>query len=65
MKNFIFKSESKSDLYKILTMLELLLAEQRHQRNDLFELKKLVKIAKAMREQPTADELGYTEDSSE
>ncbi len=40
MKNFIFKSDSKSDLYKILVKLDLLLAEQRHQRNDLKELKR-------------------------
>ncbi len=41
MKNFIFKSTSKDiDLLKILTKLDLLLGEQRHQRNDLKELKR-------------------------
>ncbi len=41
MKNFIFKSPPKSvDLLKILTKLDLLLGEQRHQRNDLKELKR-------------------------
>ncbi len=43
MKNFIFKSDSKSDLYKILTKLDLLLSEQRQQRHDLSRITKLLK----------------------
>ncbi len=42
MKNFIFKSNSQSDLYKIFTQLELLLTEQRNQRSDLSEIKKMI-----------------------
>ncbi len=38
MKNFIFKSDSKSDLYKILFKLDQLLKEQRMQRSDLKEI---------------------------
>ncbi len=40
MKNFIFKSDSKSDLYKILFKLDQLLKEQRMQRSDLQEIKR-------------------------
>ncbi len=42
MKNFIFKSNSKSDLYKIFTQLDLLLGEQRMQRSDLQAIKRAV-----------------------
>ncbi len=66
MKNFIFKSASKSDLYKILIKLDLLLTEQRHQRNDLHVLTKLYKIGRAMDDgRITAEDAGYTEDSGE
>ncbi len=40
MKNFIFKSSnSRTDLYKILVKLDMLLKEQRLQRSDLAEIK--------------------------
>ncbi len=44
MKNFIFKSNSKSDLYKIFTQLDLLLKEQRAQRIDLAWIKNNIKL---------------------
>ncbi len=40
MKNFIFKSNNKSDLYKIFTSLQLVLTEQRCQRADLSYIKR-------------------------
>ncbi len=45
MKNFIFKSANReqTDLYKILTQLNLLLTEQRQQRIDLSKITKLLK----------------------
>ncbi len=43
MKNFIFKSDNKSDLHKILfNKLDMLLAEQRHQRSDLSTIMRLL-----------------------
>ncbi len=54
MKNFIFKSNTKSDLYKISTQLDLLLREQRMQRSDLQTIKRLLN-----REEPTAEDEGY------
>ncbi len=56
MKNFIFKSDSKSDLYKIFAQLQLVLAEQRHQRSDLQTIKRALVL-------PKEDEHDVSEDN--
>ncbi len=43
MKNFIFKSSNESGLTKIVSVLEIIQAEQRHARYDLQEIKKELK----------------------
>jgi len=49
VKNFIFKSSQKaSDLPKIISMLNLLLNEQRNQRVDLSEIKARLRTLKTI-----------------
>ncbi len=59
MKNFIFKSYRETDLYKIFTQLDLLLREQRMQRSDLQEVKRLLKADTDEGNDHTAEEQGY------
>ncbi len=44
MINYLFKSDNKSDLQIINNRLEMLLAEQRHQRVDLGQILRFLKI---------------------
>ncbi len=64
MKNFIFKSET--DFHKIVfNKLDMLLAEQRHQRSDLsILLAKLTQIYNALALQKQVDEY-FDEDDKE
>ncbi len=64
MKNFIFKSSDASDLHKMLfNKLDMLLAEQRHQRSDLsILLAKLTTIYNALALQKQVDDYFEEED---
>ncbi len=64
MKNFIFKSSDASDFHKILfNKLDMLLAEQRHQRSDLsILLKRMGAIYNALALQKQVDEYFDEED---
>ncbi len=44
MKNFIFKSSSDTDFKKIVSVLEIIQAEQRHARYDLQQIQKKLEI---------------------
>ncbi len=44
MKNFIFKSSKDTDLLKILQIMEIIQAEQRHARYDLQQIEKKLDI---------------------
>ncbi len=63
MKNFIFKSEA--DFHKIVfNKLDIILAEQRHQRNDLaYLIRELNKLLNAANLQKQVDEYFEDEDS--
>ncbi len=64
MKNFIFKSSKReqTDLYKILTLIEISLAEQRHQRVDLQKIIRLLQLdKKPIPELTEAETLGFSD----
>ncbi len=58
MKNFIFKSNTKSDLYKIFTQLDLLLKEQRAQRIDLAWIKNNITLLLGTPRSTEEEEIG-------
>ncbi len=65
MINYLFKSDSKSDLQIINNKLEMLLAEQRHQRSDLqILLRKTQAVYNALALQKQVDEY-FDEDEKE
>ncbi len=61
MKNFIFKSNSKSDLYKIFTQLDMLLKEQRAQRIDLAWVKNNITLLLGTNRSTTEEEIGASD----
>ncbi len=60
MKNFIFKSNSKSDLDKIFSYLRVMGMEMRAQRSDLRKIKRLLKVdTPEISKEISAEELGF------
>ncbi len=68
MTNFVFKSKGTSDLQKMYHYTDMILNEQRNQRNDLATIKRTLDyIIKIMNHQDTMDYFSkkYGEDLSE